>query len=298
MQNIFQNKFILGEGAINERIRRSSVKLHPTLANAPLIYGESKEALAMIYRSYIEIAEKANVPIFIYTPTWRANKERIEASEFSKEINTDACRFMQEIRDSFPEFSEKIKIGGLLGCKNDCYLPEEALPEKEAEEFHTWQINELVRGGADFIAPETLPALSEAIGIAKAAAKTKIPYIISFVISRHGRLLDGTSLNDAIKIIDNSTDAPPLGYAINCAHPSFLLPKKQNKAIFTRLLAFNANASSLNHCDLENADSLQVDDLIEWGDLMLDLNKKWNIKVLGGCCGTGVKHIQYLADNY
>lgn len=298
MQNILQNQFILGEGAINERIRRSNVGLHPTLANAPLIYGESKEFMADIYRSYIRIAEKANLPIFIYTPTWRTNKDRVKNSEFSKEINVDACHFMQKIRDEFPVFSKEIKIGGLLGCKNDCYLPEEALSVEEAEEFHAWQIDELAKGGVDFIVPETLPALSEAIGMAKAAAKTGTPYIISFVISRDGNILDGTSLFDAINCIDKTVAVPPLAFAINCTHPSFLIPEKQNKELFNRLLCFNANASSLDHCDLENADCLHVDDIQEWGNLMLELNKKYGVKMLGGCCGTGVKHIQYLVDNY
>ncbi len=166
MQNLLQNQLVLGEGAINERIRRSSIKLHPTLANAPLIYGNTKQVMADIYRSYITIAAKANLPILMYTPTWKANKERVEASEYDNAINRNACQFIQEIRDEFPAFKKQIKIGGLLGCKNDCYSPQEAISENEAEKFHTWQINELVKGGVDFIVAETLPALSEAIGIA------------------------------------------------------------------------------------------------------------------------------------
>lgn len=298
MQNILQNKFILAEGSINEIIRRSAVKLHPTLANAPLICCEHKEFLADIYKSYIQIAEKAGIPIFISTPTWRANADRVKASQFSLNINIDACRFMQEIRNDFPGYSEQIKIGGLFGCKNDCYTPEEALSAIEAEEFHSWQINELAKGGVDFLLCETIPALSEALGIAKAAAKTTTPYIISFVISRKGKILDGTALAQAIQTIDSSVSNPPIGYAVNCAHPSFLLPETQDKSMFKRLIAFNANSSSLDHCELENANCLHVDNIEEWGDQMLQLNKKWGIKILGGCCGAGTQHIQYLVDNY
>ncbi len=297
MQNILTNNFILCEGSINERIRRSSEKLHPTLANAPLIYGESKKVLADIYRSYIDIAQRAGFPIYIYTPTWKANKERVEQAGINETINQDACRFMQEIRNEYNTFARQIIIGGLLGPKNDCYLPQEALSAKEAEEFHSWQINELIQGGVDFIVPETLPALSEAVGIAKAAAKSRTPYIISFVISRQGKILDGTTLIDAIDTIDSTVSVPPVGYAVNCAHPSFLRPETQNKNIFKRLIAFNANSSSLDHCDLENANCLHVDDIGQWGEQMLELNKKWGIKILGGCCGAGVEHIEYLAKN-
>lgn len=298
MERFFNNTFILGEGAINERIRRSEMKLHEKLANAPLIYREQKEQLADIYRSYIDIAEKADLPIIIYTPTWKANKERVSESEVPHTINIDACNFMQQIRNEYPEHKNKIKISGLLGCKNDCYLPQEALSAKEAEEFHSWQTSELAKGGVDLLTSETIPALSEAIGIAKAASKTGVSYIISFVINRNGKLLDSTNLIDAIRTIDELDCPSPLGYAINCAHPSFLKPKLQNKGVFQRLIAYNANASSLDHCDLENADCLEVDNISEWGDLMLRLNKKYGVKLLGGCCGTGTDHIQYLVDHY
>ena len=298
MHKVLQNNFILSEGSINERIRRSDIQLHPTLANAPLIYGRHAPTMAAIYKNYIDIALKAKLPIFIYTPTWRSGKNRVEQSEFTEKIVVDACSFMQNIRAEYPSFSENIKIGGLFGPKNDCYKPEEALTEKEAEEFHAWQIERLVKGGVDFLVSETVPALSEALGMAKAAAKTNTPYIISFVIGRNGNILDGTNLIDAIKYIDSKVVNQPLGYAINCAHPSFLKPGTQDKAIFKRLLSFNANASSLDHCDLENADCLKVDNIAEWGDLMLELNKRYGVKILGGCCGAGSVHIQYLVDNY
>uniref|UniRef100_UPI0032177BC4 homocysteine S-methyltransferase family protein n=1 Tax=uncultured Draconibacterium sp. TaxID=1573823 RepID=UPI0032177BC4 len=297
MNNILQNKFILAEGSINERIRRSPIKLHPTLVNAPLIYGEHKKYMADIYRSYINIAEKAGLPIFLSTPTWRANKERVLASECKSEINVDASRFIHEIRDEYTDIQDQIKIGGLFGCKNDCYTPEVALSSKQAEDFHSWQINELAKGEVDYLICETIPALSEAVGIAHASAKTNVPYIISFVIARNGKILDGTSLAEAIQHIDSTVSVPPIGYAINCAHPSFFLPENQDKTIFKRLLAFNANASSLDHCDLENADCLHVDNIQEWGDQMLELNTQWGIKILGGCCGAGVEHIEYLAQN-
>lgn len=298
MQNLLLNDFILGEGSINERIRRSSMQLHPTLANAPLIYDDANDTMADIYRSYIEIAQKANRPITILTPTWRANPERIKNAKAPIGINRDACRFMQNIKNEFIGFEHQVKIGGLVAPKNDCYLPDEALSADEAREFHAWQLDELVAGGVDFICPETLPALSEALGMAQHASTTGIPYFISFVIGRGGKILDGTSLHEAIVTIDNAVKIPPMAYAINCAHPSFLLPGNQNPGIFNRLLAFNANASSLDHCDLENADCMHADDVEEWGELMLTLNNKFGVKLLGGCCGTNEEHIQYLVDNY
>lgn len=298
MKNFLINDFILGEGSINERIRRSSVQLHPLLANAPLIYDEAKEAMADIYRSYLEIAQKANRSITLLTPTWCANPDRINKTEAPLSMNRDACKFMQNIKNEFIGYEHRIRIGGLIGPKNDCYLPAEGLSAEEARVFHAWQIDELVAGGVDYISPETLPSVSEALGMAQHASTTGIPYVISFVIGRNGKVLDGTSLHEAISKIDSTVKVPPIGYAINCAHPSFLMPESQDPEVFKRLIAFNANGSSLDHCDLENADCMHVDDVEEWGELMLSLNSKYGIKILGGCCGTNEEHIQYLVDNY
>jgi methionine synthase I (cobalamin-dependent) len=35
----------------------------------------------------------------------------------------------------------------------------------------------------------------------------------------------------------------------------------------------------------------------EWGEEMLALHKKHGIKILGGCCGTGVEHLKYIVSH-
>ncbi len=297
-QLLANNPFILMEGAIVERLRRpGQVHLHDTLLNAPLIYDpEAGAIMGDVYRQYMDVAQRAGLPILVLTPTWRADKARVAASGVSDTINIDAVAFMRDLRDAAPYRDTVVKIGGLIGCRNDCYRPEEALSASEAERFHAWQIKQLVAGEVDFLIAETLPNVQEALGIAKAMAATGVPYIISFVISRDGRVLDGSGLEEAIELIDSATQSPPLGYMINCAYPSFLCPEEQPKAVFNRLIGYQANASSLDHCDLDNADELHADDIAEWGQLMLTLNDTYGVKILGGCCGTGVEHLQYLVD--
>ncbi|MHC4243586.1 MAG: homocysteine S-methyltransferase family protein, partial [Planctomycetota bacterium] len=40
----------------------------------------------------------------------------------------------------------------------------------------------------------------------------------------------------------------------------------------------------------------ETEDVADWGDEMLKLNRKYGMKILGGCCGTGVTHLKYLAE--
>ncbi len=300
MKRLFENNdLILMEAAIVEQLRRSKgIELHPTLVNAPLIYTMSEgDVLKSIYQDYIDIAVAADVPFLMCTPTWRTNQARVKASTINQTINGDAVRFMQKLRESNPAAKDTIKIGGMIGCKHDCYKPDEGLAADEAEDFHSWQVNYLAEAGTDFLIAATIPSVEEATGIAKAMAKTDIPYIISFVISRDGSVLDGRALDEAVERIDASTIQQPLGYMVNCAYPTFLCASQQPATLFKRLIGYQANASSLDHCDLDGADELEAESVSDWGDGMVDLNKNYGIKIMGGCCGTGNEHLRYIVNH-
>lgn len=298
-QLLKNNNKILIEAAIVERLRRSNhFELHPRLVNAPLIYNQyGRKALLNLYQEYIDIALKAKEPLLLCTPTWRANYARVISSNVPKSINIDAAKFLIKLRRLQKNGSDNIKIGGLIGCKNDCYKPAEGLSILEAQDFHSWQIEQLVSGEIDYLIAETLPNVNEALGIAKAMEMTGVPYIISFVISRDGKVLDGTLLSDAVNFIDKNTTINPLGYMVNCAFPSFICPENQPAKLFERLIGYQANASSLDHCDLDGANNLEVDSISKWGKLMVELNKSYGVKILGGCCGTNGEHLRYITNH-
>ena len=295
---------IITEGSIIERLKREfNYPLDDLLSNSTMIYDDNgKLLLEKIYREYIDIATSSNIPIMLLTPTWRANKERtMKANVDMNNINTDDYNFVDTIRKTYSSFSKKIYIGGLTGCKGDAYKPEEALSENEAYQFHREQMQVLADAGVDFLLASTLPALTEAIGIAKAMSETKIDYVISFVIRENGKLLDGTSLIDAINIIDSSVFTPPLFYLTNCIHPdvlhkSFINLKDEDDILKKRLFGIQANASSKSPEELDALEQLDADSPFNWAKGMVDLNKKYNLKILGGCCGTDARFISSVVD--
>jgi len=241
----------------------------------------------------MDIASEADIPFLICTPTWRANKARVSASGINPAINSDAVCFMQNLCENQSSPAE-IRIGGLIGCKNDCYKPDEALTAAESEHFHSWQINQLADAGVDFLIAQTLPSVEEARGIAKAMAATGLPYIISFVISRDGVVLDGTKLNKAVDSLDSITQRKALGYMVNCAYPEFLCAEKQPAKLFNRLIGYQANAYSLDHSELEGSGRLQAETVAQWGEAMLELHRSYGVNMLGGCCGTGAEHLRFI----
>ena len=295
---------LITEGSVIERLKREfNYPLDDALSNALMIYDEAgKSLLEKIYREYLDIAESSDLPIMLLTPTWRTNKERTKIANVDmKTINTDAFLFVDTIRKSYGNFSEKIFIGGLTGCKGDAYKPEEALSENDAYHFHKMQMQILADAGVDFLFASTLPALTEAIGIAKAMSETKIDYVISFVIRDNGKLLDGNLLTDAIRIIDESVSTPPLFYLTNCIHPdvlhnSFINLNDDENILKKRLFGIQANASSKSPEELDTLENLDADSPANWALGMVDLNKKYNLKILGGCCGTDARFISSIVE--
>jgi len=291
-------RVMLTEGAIAERLRRrADIQLHPTLFNTPLVYDEhGRQCMREIYGQYREIARRAQVPALLCAPTWRVNLERIQAAGQPMELNRDAVCFMRQLQAEWQDEEAPLFVGGLLGPRNDCYRPDEALSSEEAEQFHRWQLEKLAAAGVDVVVCQTFPALSEALGVIRASAAVGLPCIMSCVINRRGLVLDQTPLAEAVRIMDEATGSYPAGYMVNCVHPTFVLPETQPPALFTRLIGIQANASSLDHEELDGSMKLQQSDMREWGELMLVLNRKYGLKILGGCCGTDDNYLGYVGE--
>lgn len=296
---IEQSAFMLAEAAISERLRRTpGVEIHPRLEHSLLLYSEpGRQAMRQLYRDYLQVAGRAGVPILLQTPTWRANFKRMQESDANPAINRDASRFMRELIDDCETRPDSVWLAGLLGCKNDCYRPEEALSAPEAAHFHRWQIDQLIDSGVDCLFAATLPSVEEALGIANAMQTTELPFFISFVIGRDGCVLDGTPLDEAVNYIDQNSTARPAGYFVNCSYPTFINAGQQPPDLFRRLVGIQANASSLEHCELDGSTELQSETVADWGRAMLELHHRFGIKILGGCCGTDTRHLEYLVDH-
>ena len=306
-----KSQCILGEGAVIERLRRNSeFELDPDIVNSAFIYDKDRRtAISGIYRQYLDIGLKYNLPLLLSTPTWRANRERIAKAGYEKtDVNGDNFRFLDGMRKSYGEYANNIVICGLLSCRGDAYNQSEALKTKDAHEFHLWQANRLAEAGVDFLLAATLPALSEATGLAKALADTGKPYIISFVFRSEGTMLDSTPLKDAISIIDTDVNPKPIAYMANCTHASIfktaiMHDTNSSATVRKRVAGLLANTAALNPEELDDSEALIEEDPQIFGQLLANLHSELSIKILGGCCGTDDRHIDNLAkrlvsDNY
>jgi homocysteine S-methyltransferase len=174
------------------------------------------------------------------------------------------------------------------------------LSAQQSREYHGLQANALARSGADFLYAPTFPAVEEALGVAMAMADTGLPYVVSFVLERGGRVLDGTPLRAAIDHIDAAALPAPLFYSISCVHPSIAAGALRDEAVFSDLVArrlneFKANASPLSPEELVQLDHLEGDEPELFAAEMWEIHENVGMRVLGGCCGTDDRHMRALA---
>jgi homocysteine S-methyltransferase len=295
--------FALSEGSIYERLRRNpSVEFDPYIFHASLIYDEqAREILAGVHREYMDVAQKYHLPTLVTADTWRASQERIDLSKFKgRRVNQDNIQFMKDLRDEYADSAQPIFIVGQMGPRGDAYKPEEALSKTEAESFHRPQLDALAESGVDLLFAATLPALTEAQGIASAMSGLGLPYMLSFVIRPEGTLLDGTPLSEAMDRIDNSQSTPPTGYAMNCIHPQVFASGMSTLDEYhrSRIFSFQANTANLRPEELNEAKELITEEPAILAELILDAHRSFHTLFMGGCCGTDTRHIEQLAQKY
>lgn len=294
---------ILTEGAVIERLRRDpEVRIDPELTDAPLIYDRAgRDALTEIWSQYIDIGRRAGLPLILAAPTWRCDHDRVARSAWADQpIIADAVRFVTDLRDGAGDYGRRIAVGGLIACRGDAYDPSDALAMDEARRYHRWQARKLAASGVDFIWSATLPAFSEAIGLALALAETGCEFMMGYLVRPTGRMLDGAPLDQAMAAVDAACDEEslprPVGHMVNCVHPANLAPALDELPPLKRFLGLQGNASRLMPEELDLSTQTQADTPQVWAAEMADLQRQRGLRLVGGCCGTDHRHIGALAE--
>jgi homocysteine S-methyltransferase len=239
------------------------------------------------------------VPLVLSAPTWRANPDWGTLLGYDAEalaaVNRRAVAFMEELRDEFT--LAEVVIDGCIGPRSDGYAPTLIMDARDAHAYHAFQIATLAEAGCEQVTALTLTYSDEAIGIVRAAKAAGLPVVIGFTVETDGRLPSGESIEDAISTVDNATDAAALGYMINCAHPTHFadaLPEGDSRA---RIIGLRSNASTLSHAELDEAEELDAGDPADLAERYLALRGDLPaLEVLGGCCGTDIRHVTAIAD--
>jgi len=202
------------------------------------------------------------------------------------------------LRETYQSVVSQIIVSGCIGPRGDGYNPGRIMDVEQAEAYHSRQAHVLASAGADMLTGITMTNVPEAIGLARAARALQVPVAISFTVETDGRLPTGDRLADAIMAVDEAVSAYPAYYMINCAHPTHFASSLEEGAEWTsRIRGVRANASHCSHAELDAMSELDTGDIAELATLHRDLRRRFpNINVLGGCCGTDLRHVTAIAE--
>lgn len=264
---------------------------------------EGVAALHEYFRSYAEIARRFEAGLILESATWRASPDWAARLGYDTwelaEANRAAVRMLEEVRCNYESDSTPVVISGCVGPRGDGYLPSRVMSERQAQAYHREQIETFAETAADLITAITMNYADEAIGIARAARTASMPVVISFTVETDGRLPTGQTLGEAIRRVDEATDAYPAYYMINCAHPAhFERELAEGEGWTERVRGLRANASRKSHAELNESTELDIGDPIELGVDYARLRQRLpRLSVLGGCCGTDHRHIERIAEH-
>jgi S-methylmethionine-dependent homocysteine/selenocysteine methylase len=263
---------------------------------------EGTEALRRYYEPYVELARERGLGFVLESATWRASPRWAAEIGYSLDeldgLNRKAIALLEEIRERHQNGGPPIVISGCVGPRDDGYDPGRTLSADEAREYHLTQIRTFADTAADLVTAITMTYVEEAIGIARAAAETGMPAVISFTLETDGRLPSGQDLGSAIEEVDASTEVAPAYFMVNCVHPAhFEAVLEEVTPWRERIRGLRANASTKSHAELDEATELDEGDPGDLGRRYAGLRERLpQLNVVGGCCGTDHRHVAEIRD--
>lgn len=291
--------FLCHTGMETDLIFNRGVDL-PGFASYPLLETEDgRELLKHYLVGLVGVARENGLGAILESPTWMANRDRGARLDHSPERLRDANResiaLLEEVRRNAHDCS--VLLSANLGPRSDAYAPTERMTADEARRYHAEQLSWLADTAVDLVSGYTVAYPEEATGMVLAARDVGLPAVVAFTVEIDGRLPTGTPLGAAIESVDRATDGYAAYFMINCAHPTHFADVLSDEAPWmARLGGLVANASRCSHAELDEATELDDGDPEELGRELAALQRTFpQIMVLGGCCGTDLRHIERIA---
>jgi S-methylmethionine-dependent homocysteine/selenocysteine methylase len=274
----------------------------PSFATFPLLESEAgRDALRTYYEPFLELARTRGTGFILGGCTWRASADWGAGLGYDRAamdaVNRRAIEFVEELRASTPASQGAVVLEAPIGPRGDAYAPESLMSAEEAERYHSAQMQTLSDTAVDLITALTVTYAEEAIGMVRAARGADLPVAVSFTVETDGHLPSGQTLRAAIEQVDAETDGAPLHYMINCAHPTHFEGVLDGDPWSTRIRGLRANASTLSHAELDEAEDLDDGDPADLAARHVALRGSLpNLTILGGCCGTDIRHVTSICD--
>lgn len=276
----------------------------PEFAMFPLLENPAARAdLRGMYERYLETAARHGCAVLMGGLDYRASPDWGAKLGYSRAALADmqlrVIAFLRETAKPFEGQVPAILFQGLVGPRGDAYALNRTITAEEAEDYHSFQLENLKRAKVALATAMTFNNTAEAIGVARAAARIGLPLAVYFTLDSTSRLKSGPTLRQAIEAVDaEAGPARPDFYGINCSHPLEFVPALEPGGWTIRIRSFRPNAALMEKQALCKIGHLVDGNPPELGAQMGALAKRYpHVDIWGGCCGTWDRHLGEIASH-
>jgi homocysteine S-methyltransferase len=273
----------------------------PHFAAFPLLDApDGRAVLRRYFDSFFTVAREHGAAFQLDTPTWRASRDWGQRLGYDRaaldRVNRDAVAFARELAAAAPDLD--MRVNGVVGPRGDGYVVGQRMTAEDAQAYHGDQVGSFATAGADVVSALAMTYPEEAIGFVRAATDADVPAIVSFTVETDGRVPDGSPLADAIEAVDAATNMGAEAFMLNCAHPTHFESVLQGDGKWReRIRGLRANASTMSHAELDEAEELDAGDPEDLAARYLALRERLpRLEFVGGCCGTDWRHVAAIAS--
>jgi homocysteine S-methyltransferase len=292
--------YLTDAGVETDLMFNHGIEIREFAAHTLLPDAVGREALANYFRGFMSLANEYDAGYILDSQTWKAHmhwaSDLGEDEQILRKANEESIAFMSGLRKEFSGNTRPIVLNAAIGPQGDAYAPEADVAAEQAEEYHAKQLGWLSATDADMVTAMTFTQSDEAIGVVRAATKVGLPAVVSFTVETDGKLPTGQPLGEAIRSVDEATDAAAAYFMVNCAHPDHFFHVLDDSDWAHRIHGVRCNASRLSHAELDECEVLDAGDPVELGEQYRTLFARmpW-LNVFGGCCGSDLRHVTKIA---
>jgi S-methylmethionine-dependent homocysteine/selenocysteine methylase len=299
-----KNHYYLTEGGTETEIMYKYGHELPHFAMYPLLDNpKAVKDLKVMFQKYLYTVAQSGFSALMGGLDYRASPDWAQLLGYSPddlaEMQHRSIAFLRDVAKPYEQQIPDVFYVGVVGPRGDAYSLNKTITAEEAEDYHSVQLTTLKEADVDLVWAATFNNVPEAVGIARAAARTGLPICISFTPASSHRLQSGPTLKEAIQSVDTQAGQhKPTCFGINCSHPLEFAPALEPGDWIERIRNIRPNAAMMEKISLCRLGHLEDGDPVELGSQMGSLAKRYpHIDMWGGCCGTWETHLEEIAKN-
>lgn len=277
---------ILLDGATGSQLEARGVSTElPLWSTIALLSNEGRQTLRSIHKDYILAGAE-----IITANTFRTNYRALKKENLHSRARELTRIAVDEVRFAYEEskVAAPVMIAGSIAPVEDCYSPELVPLDAELSDEHRRHIDNLYDAQVNILLIETMNTIREAMIALDYAKQTGWPVLVSFVCKDPEHILSGEPLEEAVH---RSEKYGPQAILINCVDVHLMERNLEALRYLTKMpIGAYANVLKKGHAtQFENSPE-------EYSKIVRDWIGRFQLKIVGGCCGTTPKHIQILAE--